>query len=133
MYYTYEDVDKCVIRDEVGFMLAKQVENVIETNRFGGYREEVEAIREYWDFISMLNGLWAGSFKFEKPIDYEVMLNPSIFLTITEELRYLKENLYGVKEGENKKLDDRYRKLITRVANLDNNSLRKLDKLDDNL
>lgn len=79
MYYTYEEVDKCVIKDEVGYRLAKQVENVIETNR------------------------------------------------------YLKENLHGVKEGENKKLDDRYRKLITRVANLDNNSLRQVDKLDDNL
>lgn len=133
MYYTYEEVDKCVIRDEVGYMLAKQAENVIETNRFGGYREEVEAIREYWNFVSMLNGLGAGSFKFKKPIDYEVRLKPSIFLTITEELRYLKENLHGVKEGENKKLDDRYRKLLTRVVNLDNNSLQQVDKLEDNL
>ena len=133
MMFEEHEVDKCTIRSEIGHRLFRKFEHIILISRLGGYLNEIEATKEYWDFVSFLNNLGAESFEFQKPIDYEVRLDPSVFSRITEEAHYLLERLCGVEEGENKKLDERYEKLLERLANLDNNSLWKIDKLDDNL
>ena len=133
MMFEEHEVDKCTIKSEIGHRLFRKFEHVILISRLGGYLNEIEATKEYWDFVSFLTHLGAESFEFQKPIDYEVRLNPSVFSRITAEAHYLLERLCGVKEGEKKKLDERYVKLLERLVNLDNNSLWKIDKLDDNL
>lgn len=135
MMFEEHRVDTCIIRSEIAHRLFKKLEHIILISRLGGYFNEIEATKEYWDFVSFLDHLGAESFKFQKPIDYDVRLEPGLFFRITEEAHYLLERLNGVKEGENKKLDDRYEKLLERLVSLDNNSLWKVDKLklDDNL